>query len=202
MNNYGFRINKYVKISFVIGMFDVIIFYISGKLFNYMDVFDLIINNWKYNIIFFSTFLLAIYFIDLLFFYKRNTKYKLMLIFKEPFSDWVNYVSNCGCIDKKTLKCNFYKDIYHKVKDKDKIKGIMEDEIAIRDIGVHLLTTNNFIIIFFFLIEKFNLLFCIYSLSLCLTLYLLFVILYRNYLKYFISEIYKEYIIEKNKSKL
>ena len=202
MSNYGFRVNKYVKISFAITIFDLIIFYISGKLLNYMNVFNIIIDNWKYNILFFGTFLLAIYFADLLFFYRRNVKYKLLLIFKEPFVDWKNYITDDIYINKEDENSNFYKDIYCSVKDNNKIKGIMEDEIVIRDIGVHLLTTNSFIIILFFIIEKYKVSFCLYSLSICMTLYLLFVILYRNYLKYYISEVYKDYLYKKEKSKL
>ena len=38
IDSFGFRINKYLKISFVIGLIDLLIFYIIGKVFNYMDL--------------------------------------------------------------------------------------------------------------------------------------------------------------------
>ena len=46
MNNYGFRINKYLKISLIIGIIDLLTFYIIGKIFDYLQVFNAIMSNW------------------------------------------------------------------------------------------------------------------------------------------------------------
>lgn len=48
MDDFGFRINKYLKVALVVGLIDLLVFYVIGKVFNYMDLFHIIINNWKY----------------------------------------------------------------------------------------------------------------------------------------------------------
>ena len=45
MDNFGFRINKYFKVSLVIGLIDLLIFYVVGKVFKYMNLFHIIIEN-------------------------------------------------------------------------------------------------------------------------------------------------------------
>ena len=93
MDNFGFRINKYFKVSLVIGLIDLLIFYVVGKVFKYMNLFHIIIDNWKYVFLFIGSILLIIYLFDILFFYERNRKYKFLLIFNEPFKKWQTYIS-------------------------------------------------------------------------------------------------------------
>ena len=92
MNNYGFRINKYLKISLIIGIIDLLTFYIIGKIFDYLQVFNAIMSNWKYISLFIASILLIVYFIDIFIFYDRKRKYRFLLIFKEPFRVWSNYI--------------------------------------------------------------------------------------------------------------
>ena len=116
MNNYGFRINKYLKVSLIIGIIDLLTFYTIGKIFDYPQVFSTIINNWKYISLFIASILLIVYFIDTFLFFDRKRKYKFLLIFKEPFSMWNNYIYKSNKINKKHLKCNFYYMITYIVK--------------------------------------------------------------------------------------
>lgn len=194
MNNYGFRINKYLKVSLIIGIIDLLTFYTIGKIFDYPQVFSTIINNWKYISLFIASILLIVYFIDTFLFFDRKRKYKFLLIFKEPFSMWNNYIYKSNKINKKHLKCNFYYDIYCKVKNEEKIKGIMEDEILIRDVCIHVLLTNTIIVSTFFCLQNYNEKILLYCLIMFLIIYVLINLLYRNYLKYYINEIYTEYL--------
>lgn len=198
MDNYGFRINKYLKVSLVIGLIDLLIFYIVGKNFKYMNLFHIIIDNWKYAFLFIGSILLIIYLFDVLFFYNRNKKYKFLLIFDEPFKKWQTYIKEENIINKKHKINDFYSDIYCKVKDVNKIQGIMDDEILIRDIAVHLISTNLFILLVFFILEQVKIKICLYCLTFIILIYIILNISYRNYLKYFITEIYSEYINLKN----
>ena len=195
MNNYyGFRINKYLKIALIIGIIDLLSFYIIGKIFNYTQIFYTIINNWKYISLFISSILLIIYFSDIFLFYDRKRKYKFLLIFKEPFSIWDKYIYKSIKIDKKHRKYNFYYDIYNEVRNVEKIKGIMEDEILIRDVSIHLILTNTLIIYVFFCLQNYDKKIFIYCFTLFLIIYILLNLLYRNYLKYYINEIYIEFL--------
>lgn len=194
MNNYGFRINKYLKVSLIIGIIDLLTFYTIGKIFDYPQVFSTIINNWKYISLFIASILLIVYFIDTFLFFDRKRKYKFLLIFKEPFSMWNNYIYKSNKINKKHLKCNFYYDIYCKVKNEEKIKGIMEDEILIRDVCIHVLLTNAIIVSIFFYLQNYNKKILLYCLIMFLVIYILINLLYRNYLRYYINEIYTEYL--------
>ena len=192
-NNSSFRINKYFRVSLVIGLIDFLTFYLVGKAFNYMEMFNILINKWEYIALFISTITLVIYFFDVLLFYNRNRKFKFLLIFKEPFNNWKNYINNIN-VKKEHINLDFYSDIYFKVKNSNKIMGIGEDEILIRDIAVHLITTNVIILFGFFWIEKIKLRICFYCLSIIVITHLLLNMAYRNYLKYYITEIYKEYL--------
>lgn len=194
MNNYGFRINKYLKVSLIIGIIDLLTFYTIAKIFDYPQVFSTIINNWKYISLFIASILLIVYFIDTFLFFDRKRKYKFLLIFKEPFSMWNNYIYKSNKINKKHLKCNFYYDIYCKVKNEEKIKGIMEDEILIRDVCIHVLLTNAIIVSIFFYLQNYNKKILLYCLIMFLVISILINLLYRNYLRYYINEIYAEYL--------
>ena len=194
MNNYGFRINKYLKISLIIGIIDLLTFYIIGKIFDYLQVFNAIMSNWKYISLFIASILLIVYFIDIFIFYDRKRKYRFLLIFKEPFRVWSNYIYKNNKINKKHLKCNFYYDIYYKEKNEEKIKAIMEDEILIRDVCIHVLLTNTIIVSTFFCLQNYNEKILLYCLIMFLIIYVLINLLYRNYLKYYINEIYTEYL--------
>lgn len=194
MDNFGFRINKYFKVSLVIGLIDLLIFYAVGKVFKYMNLFHIIIDNWKYVFLFIGSILLIIYLFDILFFYDRNRKYKFLLIFNEPFKKWQTYISKKSVINKNHKKNDFYSDIYCKVKNINKIQGIRDDEILIRDIAVHLIFTNIIILFVFFLLEHIEIKICIYCFIALILIYIILNISYRNYLKYYINEIYNEYI--------
>ena len=194
MDNFGFRINKYFKISLAIGLIDLLIFYIIGKIFKYMNLFHIIINNWKYVFLFVSSILLIIYIFDILFFSDRNKKYKFLLIFNEPFKKWQTCIKKEIVINKNHKKENFYSDIYCRVKNINKIQGIRDDEILIRDITVHLISTNFIILFVFFILEQIKIKICLYCFGLLLLIYILLNLSYRNYLKYYINEIYIEYI--------
>lgn len=194
MDNFGFRINKYLKVSLVIGLIDLLTFYVMGKVFKYMDLFHIIIDNWKYVFLFISSILLIIYLFDILIFYDRNRKYKFLFIFSEPFKNWQMYIKNGIIIHKKHKKEDFYSDIYCKVKDVNKIQGIRDDEILIRDITVHLISTNFIILMAFFVLEHIEIKICLYCFAIILLVYMLLNLSYRNYLRYYISEIYIEYI--------
>ncbi len=193
-NNFGFRINKYLNVSLVIGLIDLMIFYAIGKTYNYMNLFNTIISNWNYAFIYVACILLAVYLNDVLFFYDRNKKFKFLLIFKEPFKDWTNYLRKNIEPRKKDLDKDFYSVVYFNVRNNKKIIGIRNDEILIRDIVVHLILTNTVLLIFFFILEQVKLSVCIFNFLLLILVYILLNLSYRNYLKYFISEIYVEYI--------
>lgn len=193
-DNFGFRINKYLKVSLVIGLIDLLIFYIIGKAFNYMDLFHIIIDNWKYLFLFVSSILLIIYIFDILFFYDRNRKFKFLLIFNEPFKKWQTYINKKIVINKNHKKVDFYSNIYCKVRNVNKIQGIRDDEILIRDIAVHLISTNIIIVFVFFILEQIEIKICLYCFGIIVLIYLLLNLAYRNYLKYYINEIYIEYI--------
>ena len=194
MDNFGFRINKYLKVSLAIGLIDLLIFYIVGKAFKYMNLFHIIIDNWKYVFLFESSILLIIYIFDILFFSDRNKKYKFLLIFDEPFKKWQTYIKKGFAINKNYRKENFYSDIYCKVKNINKIQGIRDDEILIRDIVVHLISTNFIILLVFFILEQIEIKICLYCFAVLFLIYILLNLSYRNYLKYYINEIYIEYI--------
>ena len=193
IDNIGFRINKYAKVSFVIGLIDLLSFYVVGRIFNYMELFQLIIDKWKYMFLFICSIMLVVYFFDVLFFYDRNRKYKCLLIFNEPFQNWQKYIKKNIIINKKDLKKDFYYDIYCKVRNNPKIMGIRDDEILIRDINVHLIFTNIITLLCFFLIEKIKFKICLYCIGLLFIIFALLNFVYRNYLKYYINEIYTEY---------
>lgn len=198
INNLGFRINKYLKISFIIGIIDLLIFYIVGRLYNDMTIFNLIVGNWKYVTLYISVLTIIIYTLDILFFFDRKRKYKMAFIFTEPFLEWNKYLYNSITIKKKDAKLNFYFDIYKKVSSNDKIIAITEDEILIRDIYIHLLTTNMLVVSGVFFLEEITLLTYLIVI-LCLVLVTIIVnLLYRQILKYYISEIYIDYL-EKSK---
>lgn len=194
MSNYGFRINKYLKVSLAIGTIDLLVFYIINKLFNCSTPFFLIINNWKYIILFISSMLLIIYFCDVLFFSNRNKKFKILLILNEPFKNWQEYIAKGINIRNKDKKLDFYSNIYCKVRNKEKIQGIRDDDILIRDIIVHMSFTNLIIIFFLFILEKINLKIYIICLAFLVIIDVFLNIAYRQYLKYYISEIYREYL--------
>lgn len=197
MDNFGFRINKYLKVSLVIGLIDLLVFYVIGKVFDYMDLFHIIIDNWKYVFLFVSSVLLIIYLFDILFFYNRNKKYKFLLIFDEPFNHWQKYIKKDIIINKKDKKGNFYSDIYCKVRNINKIQGIRDDEILIRDIAIHLISTNFIILLVLFILEQVEIKICLYCFAVIFLIYILLNLSYRNYLKYYINEIYIEYINSK-----
>ena len=194
MDNFGFRINKYLKVSLAIGLIDLLIFYIVGKVFKYMNLFHIIIDHWKYVFLFASSILLIIYIFDILFFSDRNKKYKFLLIFDEPFKKWQTYIKKEFVINKNYRKENFYSDIYCKVKNINKIQGIRDDEILIRDIVVHLISTNFIILLVFFILEQIEIKIFLYCFAVLFLIYILLNLSYRNYLKYYINEIYIEYI--------
>ena len=194
MSNYGFRINKYLKVSLAIGIIDLLVFYIINKLFNYSTPFFLIMDNWKYIILFISSMLLIIYFCDVLFFSNRNKKFKILLILNEPFKNWQEYIAKGINIRNKDKKLDFYSNIYCKVRNKEKIQGIRDDDILIRDIIVHMSFTNLIIIFFLFILEKINLKIYIICLAFLVIIDVFLNIAYRQYLKYYISEIYREYL--------
>ena len=183
MDNFGFRINKYLKVSLAIGLIDLLIFYIVGKTFKYMNLFHIIIDNWKYVFLFASSILLIIYIFDI-----------LLLIFDEPFKKWQTYIKKEFVINKNYRRENFYSDIYCKVKNINKIQGIRNDEILIRDIVVHLISTNFIILLVFFILEQIEIKICLYCFAVLFLIYILLNLSYRNYLKYYINEIYIEYI--------
>lgn len=193
MNNFGFRINKYFMVSLTIGLIDLLTFYVVGKVFKYMDLFHIIIDNWKYLFLFIGGILLIIYFFDILLFCDRNIKYKFLFIFSEPFKNWQMYLNNRIIINKKHKKENFYSDIYCKVRENNKIQGIRNDEILIRDVAVHLIFTNFIILVVFFILEHIEIRICLYCLGIILLVYILLNLAYRKYLSYYISEIYIEY---------
>ena len=199
MSNYGFRINKYLKVSIIISIIDLIIFYIVGKINNDMAIFNIIINNWKYLSLFVAILTICIYVIDILFFYDRKNKYKFLLIFNEPFLNWTRYLYNNLNVRNKDLKLNFYSQIYKCVCKNDKIDVIMKDEILIRDVYTHLITTNLILIYIFFILEKISLIIYLKVVIGLLLGTILINLLYRQFLKYYISEIYIEYINLNNK---
>ena len=89
------------------------------------------------------------------------------------------------------LRVVFYYDIYCKVKNEEKVKAIMEDEILIRDVCIYVLLTNIIIVSTFFCLQNYNKKILLY----CLVMFLIMInLLYRNYLKYYINEIYTEYL--------
>lgn len=194
MDNFGFRINKYLKVSLVIGLIDLLSFYVVKKVFKYMNLFHIIIDNWKYVFLFICSILLIIYLFDILFFYDRNKKYKFLLILNEPFKNWQMYIKNGIIINKKYKKVDFYSDIYCKARNVNKIQGIRDDEILIRDIAVHLISTNFIILMAFFVLEHIKIKICLYCFAIIFLVYILLNLSYRNYLRYYISEIYIEYI--------
>lgn len=194
ISNLGFRINKYLKVSFVISIIDLLIFYIIGRLYNDMNIFNLIIGNWKYVTLYISTITIVIYLFDNLFFFDRKRKYKMAFIFIEPFLEWNKYLYNSLTIKNKYTKLDFYFDIYKKVSSNEKIISITQDEILIRDVYIHLLTTNMLIVSGVFLLEKISLLTYL-TVIICLILITVLVnFLYRQILKYYISEIYIDFI--------
>lgn len=194
ISNFGFRINKYIKVSLIIGIIDLLVFFIVGKAFDYMGIFNLIISKWKYIWLFVATILICTYFIDVLLFYQRNKKFKFLFIFKEPFKVWTKYVDKNLSITSKHKNLDFYSDIYYKVKKEPKIMGIMEDEILIRDTTIHLIFTNIIILSIFFILEKYKFIIYLYCLGLLTIIYILLNLFYRNYLKYFITEVYIEFL--------
>lgn len=192
-NDFGFRINKYLKIAFIIGIIDLIIFYVIGRLNNDMTIFNLILENWKYISLFISILTFFIYSIDILFFCNRKCKFRLLLK-DEPFKIWNKYIYKQTNIRKEDFKLDFYSQIYIKVAEKDKIKSIMNDEILVRDICIHIIITNGILILLFFLLEsiKYEI---VLKFFIGLSLISLFVnLVYRQLLKYYINEIYIEYI--------
>ncbi len=194
INNLGFRINKYLKTSIVISIIDILIFYVIGRLYNDMTIFNLIVSNWKYLSLYISAITIFIYMFDVLFFFDRKRKYKLLFIFTEPFLNWKKYLYKNLKIRKEENSLKFYSNIYKQVSNNSKIMAIMEDEILIRDIYVHLITTNIIIISVIFVLEKISL--CIYFIvifAIFLTA-ILVNLLYRQFLNYYISEIYVEYL--------
>ena len=195
-SSFGVRINKYLKVSLVIGLIDLLIFYIIGKTFNNMNLFNIIINKWQFITLFISSILLIIYFVDIIFFRKRTKKYKFLLIFSEPFKNWKKYIDE-NIVIKANNKIDFYFDIYSEVIDNKKISDIREDELLIRDTSVHFAFTNSIIIFIFFWLEKVEIKIWIYIFI--LLVYIVLNISYREYLKYYITEIYKEYL-RKNKN--
>ena len=194
MSNYSFRINKYLKVSLAIGIIDLLVFYIINKLFNCSTPFSLIMDNWKYIILFISSMLLIIYFCDVLFFSNRNTKFKILLIRHEPFKNWPQYIDKGITIRSKDKKLDFYSNIYCKVRNKEKIQGIRDDDILIRDIIIHMSFTNLIIIFFLFILEKINLQIYIIRFVFLVIIDVFLNLAYRQYLKYYISEIYREYL--------
>lgn len=188
-NNFGFRINKYLKVAFTIGLIDLLIFYIVGKILNYGNLFHIVVDRWNYLFLYISSILLIIYLFDIIFFYNRNLKYKFLLIFDEPFKKWKNYINKKNIISKKCKEANFYEDIYLKVKEIDKIQGIRDDEILIRDICVHFIFTNCIILMIFFILEQIKFKICLYCFACIILIYVVLNIAYRNYLKYYINEI-------------
>lgn len=194
ISNFGFRINKYLKIALVISIIDLLIFYVIGRLFNDMTIFNLIIGSWKYVTLYISALTIIIYVLDILFFFDRKRKYTMSFIFIEPFVEWEKYLYNRLTIRKKDKDLNFYFDIYKKVSKNEKIMAITEDEILIRDIYIHLLTTNMFIVSGVCFLEKIELT-SLLSVLFCLSLVTILAnLLYRQILRYYISEIYIDYI--------
>lgn len=104
------------------------------------------------------------------------------------------YIKNGIIINKKYKKEDFYSDIYCKARNVNKIQGIRDDEILIRDIAVHLISTNFIILMAFFVLEHIKIKICLYCFSIFFLVYILLNLSYRNYLRYYISEIYIEYI--------
>jgi len=192
-NNFENIINKYIKVSLIIGIIDLISFYIIGKLIDNMGILNCFIDNWKYIAMYISGLTVLIYLFDIIFFHNRNMKYKFLFIFKQPFHNWYKYVNADIEINSKDINKKFYQDIYKKVSDISKIKGIMEDEIMLRDVYIHLITTNMLILTFVFLLENISLLIYLYVISIIIVFAILFNCGYRQMLKYYISEIYKEY---------
>ena len=192
-NDFGFRINKYLKIAFIIGIIDVIIFYAIGRLNNDMTIFNLIIGNWKYISLFISILTFFVYSIDILFFCNRKRKFKLLLK-EEPFKVWNKYIYEQTNIRKEDFKLDFYSQIYKKVSEKNKIKSIMNDEILVRDICIHVIITNGILILLFALLEsiKYEIILKFF-IGLCL-ISLFINLVYKQLLKYYINEIYVEYI--------
>ena len=194
INDYGFRINKYLKVSIVICVIDFVIFYILGKIINDISVFNLITSGWKYISLFIITVCLVIYYFDIVLFNDRLRKYKLLFLKKEPFAEWTKYINKGIIINGVDKNKKFYKEIYYVVKDNPKIKAIMEDEIVIRDTSIHLITSNVVIMVIFFLLERVDFNMYIYCLLAFALIYICMIVFYKKYLKYYISEIYREYI--------
>lgn len=48
INNFGFRINKYIKIAIIIGIIDISLLYIVGGISEGSNLFSNIISNFKY----------------------------------------------------------------------------------------------------------------------------------------------------------
>ena len=67
-------------------------------------------------------------------------------------------------------------------------------EILIRDVSIHLILTNTLIIYVFFCLQNYDKKIFIYCFTLFLIIYILLNLLYRNYLKYYINEIYIEFL--------
>lgn len=194
MGNAGFRINKYLKVSIILGTIDLVIFYIVGKIFNNISLFNLIMLKWQYITLFISGFTIFIYFVDIMLFRKRKIKQKFL--FKDnPFSKWKEYIDvDLIEIRKKDKQKNFYNDIYFKVKNHEKIKSIMQDEILLRDLAVHMITTNVVLLIVLCILDKLNPIFFIECLSFVTIIFGFLVFAYRNYVKYYINEIYIDYV--------
>lgn len=193
INNFGFRINKYIKIAIIIGIIDISLLYIVGEISECSNLFSNIISNFKHISLFIGIIIILVYLIDVTFFYNRNKKYKMLLIFKEPFSVWYKYIYPKNKINQKDLVLNFYNDMYKSVRDNEKIKGIMEDEILIRDLNIHYDLTNILLLIVFFVLEKTGQNFIYYFMVIYILVAILLNILYRQYLKYYLTEIYTEY---------
>lgn len=193
INNFGFRINKYIKIAIIIGIIDISLLYIVGEISECSNLFSNIISNFKHISLFIGIITILVYLIDVTFFYNRNKKYKMLLIFKEPFSVWYKYIYPKNKINQKDLVLNFYNDMYKPVRDNEKIKGIMEDEILIRDLNIHYDLTNILLLIVFFVLEKTGQNFIYYFIVIYILVAILLNILYRQYLKYYLTEIYTEY---------
>lgn len=75
------------------------------------------------------------------------------------------YIKNGIIINKKYKKVDLYSDIYCKARNVNKIPGIRDDEILIRDIAVHLISTNFIILMAFFVLEHIKIKICLYVLQ-------------------------------------
>lgn len=194
MGNYGFRINKYFIVSIVIGILDLIIFYIIGNIINDKSLFHIIIDKWQYLSLFIISMTIFVYFIDILLFSNRKRKFKFLLFSDEPFKNWKKMIYKDYHIEKIDEKKDFYKDIYLKVRDNNnKIKEIMKDEILIRDIDIHILISNTIIVLMFLFLQNVKPILYLHFICFNLLSYIMINVAYKQYVKYYINEIYIEY---------